>query len=50
MDGTIGVSKINSVQNGFLPRENVHSLFDQFLVSVNPDVSVLFQKEICYES
>jgi len=46
MDGTIGVSKINSVQNGFLLREHVHSLFDQYLVSVNPDVSICFN-EIC---
>ncbi|KAH8152089.1 uncharacterized protein LAJ45_04083 [Morchella importuna] len=34
---TVRVSKINSLQNGFLLREHVHSLFDQYLVSVNPD-------------
>ena len=38
MDGTNGVSKINSLQNGFLLRKDVHTLFDQYLVSVNPDV------------
>lgn len=36
---TVRVSKINSLQNGFLLREHVHSLFDQYLVPVNPDVS-----------
>ena len=39
MDDTTGVSKINSCQNWFLLREHIHSLFDQYLVSVNPDVS-----------
>lgn len=38
MDNTNGVSKINSLQNGFLLREQVHSQFDQYLISVNPDV------------
>jgi len=37
MDDTNGVSKINSVQNGFLLQANVHQLFDQYLLSVNPD-------------
>ena len=41
MDDTVGVSKINSLQNGFLLREDIHSLFDQYLISVNPDVSIL---------
>ena len=35
MDETVGISKINSLQNGF----RVHRKFDQHLVSVNPDVS-----------
>ena len=39
MDGTTGVSKINSCQNGFLLSWNVHGEFDKYLVSVNPDVS-----------
>ena len=38
MDGTVGVSKINSFQNGFLLSGHIHSLFDQYLLSVNPDV------------
>jgi len=41
MDDTTGVSKINSRQNGFILREDIHSLFDQYLISVNPDVSIL---------
>ena len=41
MDDTVGVSKINSLQNGFLLSANVHQQFDQYLVSVNPDVSLL---------
>ena len=39
MDDTNGVSKINSIQNGFLLKADVHQDFDQYLVSVNPDVS-----------
>ena len=39
MDDTVGLSKINSCQNGFLLRADVHQAFDQYLVSVNPDVS-----------
>ena len=41
MDNTVGNTKINSVQNGFLLREDIHSLFDHYLISVNPDVSLL---------
>jgi len=33
---TVG-SKINSIQNGFLLRKDVHALFDRFLISINPD-------------
>lgn len=32
-------TKINSPQNGLLLRADIHSLFDDYLVSVNPDVS-----------
>ena len=39
MDDTMGVSKINSPQNGFLLSANAHLRFDQYLISVNPDVS-----------
>lgn len=38
MDDSVGVSKINSVQNGLLLSSHVHKLFDQYFVSVNPDV------------
>lgn len=38
-DDAVGDSKINSLQNGFLLRANVNLLFDQYLISVNPDVS-----------
>ncbi|KAG0131799.1 HNH endonuclease-domain-containing protein [Tuber indicum] len=36
VDDTIG-SSINSIQNGFLLRRDVHQMFDQYLISVNPD-------------
>ena len=39
-DVTPGVAKINSCQNGFLLQATVHLEFDNYLVSVNPDVSV----------
>src|SRR5258706_2546055 len=39
MDDTVGMSKINSCQNGFLLQRNVHGDFNQYLLSVNPDVS-----------
>jgi len=39
MDDTNGVSKINSLQNGLLLQSNIHQLFDQYLISVNLDVS-----------
>ena len=39
MDDAPGRSKINSVQNGLLMKEDVHTLFDQYLFSINPDVS-----------
>jgi hypothetical protein len=37
MDDTVGLSKINSCQNGFLLSRNVHGDFDQYLLSVSPD-------------
>ncbi|KAF8534664.1 hypothetical protein BDD12DRAFT_988700 [Trichophaea hybrida] len=37
MDDINGVSKINPLQNGFLLNEHIHSLFDQYLLSLNPD-------------
>jgi len=37
MDDATGSSKINSAQNGFLLQKTVQQLFDQYLVSVNPD-------------
>lgn len=36
-------TKINSPQNGLLIRSDIHSLFDDYLVSVNPDVSDLLE-------
>jgi hypothetical protein len=33
-----GISRINFVQNGLLMSENLHTLFDQYLFSINPDV------------
>jgi len=32
-----GSSRINSIKNGFLLREPVHTMFDRYLISVNPD-------------
>ena len=37
VDNTVGVSNINSLQNGFLSA-TVRQWFDQYLVSVNPHV------------
>ncbi|KAI5844624.1 hypothetical protein DFP73DRAFT_578713 [Morchella snyderi] len=39
MDDTTGLSKINSWQNGLLFSRSVHGEFNQYLLSVNPDVS-----------
>ena len=39
MDNMTGVSKINSCQNGFLLQSGIHNAFDEYLISVNPDVS-----------
>ena len=43
MDDTTGVSRINSCQNGFLLSASIHQDFDNYLISVNPDVSKLCQ-------
>ncbi|RPB03499.1 hypothetical protein L873DRAFT_1841125 [Choiromyces venosus 120613-1] len=37
MEDAVGISKINSLQNRFLLRSDIHQLFDQYLISVNPD-------------
>jgi len=40
MDNTTGVTKINSYQNGFLLYGGYHTDFDNYLFSVNPDITV----------
>ncbi|CUS15900.1 unnamed protein product, partial [Tuber aestivum] len=37
MDDAVGASKINSTRNGFLLRREVHAMFSQDLISINPD-------------
>lgn len=39
MDNTVGVSRINSTQNGLLMAAHLHTPFDQYGFSINPDVS-----------
>ncbi|MBE3041578.1 HNH endonuclease [Candidatus Bathyarchaeota archaeon] len=39
MDDATGASKINSTQNGLLMQSNMQAFWDQYLISVNPDVS-----------
>jgi hypothetical protein len=39
MDDSTGQSRINSIQNGLLMSAQIHSLFDQYAFSINPDVS-----------
>ena len=34
-----GISKVNSPQNGLLLSDHIRTLFDQYLFSINPDVS-----------
>lgn len=41
MNEITGISKINSVQNGLLMKRDLHSVFDQYLFSINPDVCTL---------
>jgi len=48
MDNTTGISKINSCQSGFLLRSDVHDAFDQYLITVNPDVSESFSLILYY--
>ena len=51
MDGSMEVSQINSVQNRLLVRAGIHKLFDQYLISVNPDVGPALQiKSILLEN
>jgi hypothetical protein len=38
IDDDAGISKINSCQNGILLQSTAHRMFDQYLISVNPDV------------
>ncbi|KAG0644541.1 hypothetical protein HOY80DRAFT_740556 [Tuber brumale] len=50
MDDAIGSTKINSRQNGFLRRQEVHTMFDRYFISVNPDDGykvVVFGPDIC---
>jgi len=42
MEDRTGGSKINSLQNVLLLRADIHGIFDQYLISVNPDVSTSF--------
>ncbi|KAM5439115.1 hypothetical protein McanMca71_003518 [Microsporum canis] len=37
MDHAVGVSRINSIQNGLLMGGTLHHRFDQYLFSINPD-------------
>lgn len=46
MDDAVGLSKINSIQNGLLMSRTLHTRFDQYLFSVNPDVSILEPKRV----
>ncbi len=43
MDNMPGSSRLNSCQNGFLLQSSIHDDFVNYLVSVNPDVSELYQ-------
>ena len=46
MGGTVGASKINSLQNGFVMQGTVHGLFNQYLISANPDVNPLIDQTV----
>ena len=46
IDDVVGSSKINSIQNGLLITATLHTCFDQYLFSINPDVSILQLKLI----
>ncbi|KAI9779963.1 MAG: hypothetical protein M1839_007119 [Geoglossum umbratile] len=41
-----GGGSINSVQNGVLLRDDIHSLFDSYLISINPDDGY---KIVCFQ-
>jgi len=45
MEDRTGGSKINSLQNGILLRDHIHGMFDQYLISINADVSSSFGYE-----
>jgi HNH endonuclease len=40
MDGETGTTKINFIQNGLLMKSDMHTCFDQYLIGINPDVSI----------
>ena len=44
------IVKMNSCQNGLLLLSSVHTSFDSYLISVNPDVSTpeIFCYGLCY--
>ncbi|KAG0128096.1 HNH endonuclease-domain-containing protein [Tuber indicum] len=50
MEGIVGSSKINSIQNGFLLQRGVHRSFDQYLISVNPDDCYKILDPVCRNS
>ena len=35
---SVSGNSINSIQNGMLLRNDIHSLFDNYMISINPDV------------
>jgi hypothetical protein len=41
-EGSIGKTKIHSIQNGLLLSQLVHSYFDKYMIAINPDVRVLY--------
>lgn len=41
MEETTGISKINALQNGLLMKRDLHSIFDQYLLFINPDACTL---------
>lgn len=45
LDGTVGDSKLNSVQNGLLLRSDIHTAFDNYLIGIDPDVSVYYPSQ-----
>lgn len=48
MDGAAGVSEINSTKNGLLMDLTLHGLFDQYLLSINPDVGVPLEAQLVH--